>query len=29
MKDLNNILKHDLMWDAKTCLEYGMIDEII
>ena len=29
MKDLNDILKHDLMWDAKTCLEYGMIDEII
>ncbi len=29
MKNLNNILKHDLMWDAKTCLDYGMIDEII
>ena len=29
MKKLNEILKHDLMWDAKTCLEYGMIDEII
>ena len=29
MKKLNDILKHDLMWDAKTCLEYGLIDEII
>jgi ATP-dependent Clp endopeptidase proteolytic subunit ClpP len=29
MKKLNEILKHDLMWDANTCLEYGMIDEII
>jgi len=29
MKQLDEILKHDLMWDAKTCLEYGMIDEII
>jgi len=28
-KKLDEILKHDLMWDAKTCLEYGMIDEII
>ena len=29
MKKLNEILKHDLLWDANTCLEYGMIDEII
>jgi len=29
MKKIDEILKHDLMWDAKTCLEYGMIDEII
>ena len=29
MKKLNEILKHDLMWDAETCLEYGMIDEIV
>jgi ATP-dependent protease ClpP protease subunit len=29
MKKLNEILKHDLMWDANTCLKYGMIDEII
>ena len=29
MKKLNEILKHDLMWDADTCLEYGMVDEII
>ena len=26
---LDEILKHDLMWDAKTCLKYGMIDEIV
>ena len=26
---LNEILKHDLWWDADTCLEYGLIDEII
>jgi len=29
MKKLDKILKHDLMWDAKTCLEYGLIDEIL
>tara|TARA_R100000005_G_scaffold91892_1_gene64709 strand:- start:306 stop:899 length:594 start_codon:yes stop_codon:yes gene_type:complete len=28
-KKLNEILKHDLLWDAKTCKEYGLIDEII
>jgi ATP-dependent protease ClpP protease subunit len=26
---LSKILKHDLWWDAKKCLEYGLIDEII
>ena len=29
MKKLDEMLKHDLMWDAQTCLEYGIIDEII
>ena len=29
MKKLDEILKHDLMFDAETCLKYGMIDEII
>ena len=29
MKKLDEILKHDLMLDAKTCLEYGLIDEIV
>ena len=29
MKKLDEILKHDLMWNADKCLEYGMIDEII
>ena len=28
-KKLNEILKHDLWFDAETCLEYGLIDEII
>ncbi|MBO68121.1 MAG: hypothetical protein CL398_07395 [Acidiferrobacteraceae bacterium] len=28
-KQLNKILKHDLWWDAKTCLEYGLVDDII
>ncbi len=28
-KKLDEILKHDLMWDANTCLKYGMIDEIV
>ena len=28
-RKLNEILKHDLYWDAKTCLKYGMVDEII
>ena len=29
MKKLDEILKHDLLWDANTCLEYGLIDEVI
>ena len=29
MSKLDGILKHDLMWDAETCLNYGMIDEIV
>ena len=29
MKKIDEILKHDLLWDAETCLKYGMIDEII
>lgn len=28
-KKLKEILKHDLWFDAETCLEYGLIDEII
>ena len=28
-KELDKLLKHDLWWDAKTCLKYGLIDEII
>ena len=26
---LENILQHDLWWEAEKCLEYGLIDEII
>ena len=29
MKKLDEILKHDLMWDAQTCLKYGIDDEVI
>jgi len=29
MKKLDEILKHDLMWDANLCLKYGLIDKII
>ena len=28
-KKIDEILKHDLLWDAKTCLKYGLIDEIV
>ena len=26
---MDELLKHDLWWDAKTCLRYGLVDEII
>lgn len=26
---MDEILKHDLWWDAKQCLKYGLVDEII
>lgn len=29
MKKLEEILKHDLWFDANQCLEYGLVDEII
>jgi ATP-dependent protease ClpP protease subunit len=29
MKKIDEILKHDLWFDADQCLEYGMIDEIV
>ena len=29
MKKIDEILKHDLMWDAETCLGYGLVDEIV
>ena len=28
-KKLDTILKHDIMWDAETCLQNGMVDVII
>ena len=27
--ELRDILKRDLWWDAQTCLDYGLVDEII
>ena len=29
MRKLDEILKHDLLWDSKTCLKYRLIDEVI
>ncbi len=29
MRKLDKILKHDLLWDAKMCLKYGLIDKVI
>jgi ATP-dependent protease ClpP protease subunit len=26
---MDEILKHDIWWDAEQCLEYGLVDEII
>ena len=28
-KEMNNILKHDIWWEAEKCSQYGLIDEII
>lgn len=28
-KKLNDFLKHDVWWDAETCIKYGLVDEII
>lgn len=28
MKELDEILKHDIYFDAKKCLDYGLVDEI-
>lgn len=27
-KELSDILKHDLWWDADKCIQYGLVDEI-
>jgi ATP-dependent protease ClpP protease subunit len=29
MKELDNILKHDLWIDSATCLRHGLVDEVI
>ena len=29
MKKLDEILKHDLLWDAETCKTLGLVDEIV
>jgi ATP-dependent protease ClpP protease subunit len=26
---ITQILKRDLWWDAKTCLKYGLVDDIV
>ena len=28
-KKINEILEHDVWWDAKTCLKYGLVDQIL
>jgi ATP-dependent Clp protease protease subunit len=28
-KELSKLLSHDLWWDAKKCLQYGLIDDIV
>lgn len=28
-KEMDEILGHDLWWDAEKCLEYGLVDEIV
>ena len=28
-KELDGVLKHDLMWDSQKCLDLGLVDEII
>ena len=28
-KNLTKILKHDIWWNSKTCLEHGLVDEIL
>ncbi len=28
-KEINNLLKRDIWWEADTCLKYGLVDEII
>jgi len=28
-REMDNILKHDLWWEAEKCLEYGLVDELI
>ena len=28
-KKIDELLKHDLWWDAKKCLKYGLVDKII
>ena len=28
-REMDNLLKHDLWWEAEKCLQYGLVDEII
>jgi len=27
-KELSELLKHDLWWDATKCIQFGLVDEI-
>jgi len=28
-EELDGVLEHDLMWDSKKCLKWGLVDEIV
>jgi ATP-dependent Clp endopeptidase proteolytic subunit ClpP len=28
-REMDNLLKHDIWWEAEKCLEYGLVDELI
>ena len=28
-KEISNLLKRDIWWEAETCLKYGLVDELV